>query len=264
MAKLKTTSKKGKAAARASRRRKATEVEDAEDADVDTGAENAEEAEITIDDDGLGGRKWECLAVTLDEYREFLASIEKSRNPDEKALHKRITETALPEIEKLEASHLRKKQKQERELLNMQKLATAKRSSRLGAKFEREKQEQEAADAERKKREDLAAAKRDQEKQKSMEAARESRMMTREQRLKDREFKRLLHEEELANLSEENKKIEAGESQRSERHLKAEMEKKKKDLAALQEEEDWVFLLRLGQFCQVQSWPEHSQHPQQM
>ena len=216
--------------------------EDAEDADVDTGAENAENGEKdSAEDEGFGGRQWECIAVTLVQYQGFLTSIQKSRDPDEKAMHKRITETVLPEIEKLEASQLRKKQKQERELLNMQKLATAKRSSRLEAKFEREKQEQEAAETERKKREDLAAAKRDQEKQKAMEEARESRMMTREQRLKDREFKRLLHEEELANLSEENKRIEAGESQRSERHLKAEMEKKKKDLAALEEEEDWIF-----------------------
>ena len=194
-----------------------------------------------MEDDGFGGRKWECVAISLGQYQDFLASIQKSRDPEEKALYKRITETVLPEIEKSEASQLRKKQKQERELLNMQKLATAKRSSRLEAKFEREKQEQDAAEAERKRREELAAAKRDQEKQKSMEEARESRMMTREQRLKEREYKRILHEEELANLSEENKRIEAGESQRSERHLKAEMEKKKKDLAALEEEEEWVF-----------------------
>ena len=192
-------------------------------------------------ENGFGGRKWECVAITLGQYQDFLASIQKSRDPDEKALHKRLTETVLPEIEKVEASQLRTKQKQERELQSMQKLATAKRSSRLEAKFEREKVEQEALDAERKKVEELAAAKRDQEKQRSMEEARESRMMTREQRLKEREYKRILHEEELANLSEENKRIEAGESQRSERHLKAEMEKKKKDLAALVEEEEWVF-----------------------
>ena len=238
--KPKATSKKGKAAARASRRRPAIELEeDADDADIETGAEN--EDKVNAQDEDFGGRKWECVAITLGHYQEFLASIQKSRDSDERALHKRLTETVLPEIEKLEASQLRKRQKQERELVNMQKLATAKRSSRLEAKFEREKQEQEALEVERKRVEDLAAAKRDQEKQKSMEEARESRMMTRDQRLKDREFKRILHEEELANLSEENRRIEAGESQRSERHLKAEMEKKKKDLAALVEEEEWVF-----------------------
>jgi len=128
--------------------------------------------------------------------------------------------------------------------MNIQKLATAKRSSRLEAKMERERQEQEAADAERKKKADLIAAKENENKQKNMEEAREFRMMTREQRIKDREYKRILHEEELANLSEENKKVEAGEARLSERHLKTEMEKKNKELAALAalaEDDEWFF-----------------------
>ena len=239
--KLKANSKKGKAAARASKRRKTQEQEESIN-DVD-GEQPTVEEEPTLGeaDDGLGGREWECLAVTLSEYQEFLESIRKSRDSDEKALHKRITEDVLPVIEKAEESQLRKKQKQERELLNMQKLATAKRSSRLEAKMEKEREEQEAAEAERKKKADLIAAKEDHERQKKMEQARESRMMTREQRIKDREYKRILHEEELANLSEENKKVEAGEARLSERHLKTEMEKKKKELAALVDDDEWFF-----------------------
>ena len=66
-------------------------------------------------------------------------------------------------------------------------------------------------------------------------------MMTREQRLKEREYKRILHEEELANLSEEGKKLENGEARMSERQLKAEMEKKRKALNALAEEDEWTF-----------------------
>ncbi|KAK4697478.1 hypothetical protein P7C71_g603, partial [Lecanoromycetidae sp. Uapishka_2] len=240
-AKPKSNSKKGKAAARASKRRKTLDPEDsANDADVD-----APEAEIgaaeSKEDDGLGGRKWACIAVTLGQYQEFLTSIQNSRDPDEKYLHKRIIDEVLPIIEKAEESQVRKKQKQERELMNIQKLATAKRSSRLEAKMEREREEREAAEAEQKRKADLIAAKQDQEKQKKMEEARESRMMTREQRIKDREYKRLLHEEELANLSEENKKVEAGEAKKSERHLKTEMEKKKAELAALREDDEWIF-----------------------
>jgi len=170
-----------------------------------------------------------------------LESIRKSRDPDEKELHRRITDDVLPVIEKAEESQLRRKHKQERELMKMQKLATAKRSSRLEAKMERERQEQEAVDVERKKRADLIAAKENENKQKKMEEARESRMMTREQRTKDREYKRILHEEELANLSEENKRVEAGEARLSERHLATEMEKKKKELAALAEDDEWFF-----------------------
>ena len=240
--KPKANSKKGKAAARASNRRKTEEVEEsANDAGGDTPAAGNGEPEPKKEDDSFGGRKWECLAVTLTEYQEFLESIKKSRDADEKYLHKRITEEVLPIIEKSEESRLRKKQKQERELMNLQKLATAKRSSRLEAKQEREREEREAAEVEQKKKADLLAAKQDQEKQRKMEEARENRMMTREQRIKEREYKRILHEEELANLSEENKKVEAGEARLSERHLKTEMEKKKKELAALAEEDEWFF-----------------------
>lgn len=236
--KVKANSKKGKAAARASKRRKTQEIVDTE---VDVDGDAAEDGNSIEVNEGFGGRKWECIAVTLSEYQEFLASIRKSRDADEKALHQRITEEVLPVIEKAEESLLRKRQKQQRELMNLEKLATAKRSSRLEAKQERERQEQEAAEAERRRKADLLAAKQDQEKQKNMEEARQSRMMTREQRIKDREYKRILHEEELANLSEENQKVEAGEARLSERHLKTEMEKKKKELAALNLEDEWSF-----------------------
>lgn len=191
--------------------------------------------------DEYGGRKWECIAVTLGEYQDFLRTIEKSKDLDEKMLHERLVDDVLPIIEKQEESQLRKKQRQERESFNIQKLATAKRSSRLEAKQEKERQEQEVLEAERKRKAELAAAKADQEKQKNVEVARENRIMTREQRIKDREHKRILHEEELANLSEENKKLDAGEGRLSERHLKAEVEKKKRELAALAEDDEWFF-----------------------
>ena len=196
---------------------------------------------VVSEEDGFGGRKWECLAVTLTEYQDFLESIRKSRDADEKALFKRITDEVLPVIEKAEEDQQRKQARREKELMNLQKLATAKRSSRLAGKQEREREEQEAAEAERKRKTELAAAKQNQERQKQMEEARESRMMTREQRLKEREYKRILHEEELANMSEDNKKLDAGEARMSERHLKREMEKRRKELAALEQEDEWTF-----------------------
>lgn len=131
--------------------------------------------------------------------------------------------------------------KRERELKNLEKLATAKRSSRIASKQDREREEQATAEAERKKHADLIAAKKDREKQKQMEDARESRMMTRDQRLKEREYKRLLHEEELANLSEDSKKLETGEARMSERHLRAEMERKRLELEKLAQEDQWIF-----------------------
>ncbi|MCJ1468697.1 hypothetical protein MMC07_007326 [Pseudocyphellaria aurata] len=238
--KPKANSKRRKALARASRQRKTAEMEEvAIDGEPDGSIDGcAVESNL---DDGFGGRKWECIAVTLAQYQEFLDKIQKSRDSDEKALHQRITEEVLPVIEKAEESQLKRLARKERELMTMQKLATAKRSSRLAGKMEREREEQEALEADRKRKLDLLDAKKDQERQKKMDEARESRMMTREQRLKDREYKRILHEEELANLSEDNKRVDAGKARMSERHLKAEMEKKKKELAALAEEDEWVF-----------------------
>lgn len=65
--------------------------------------------------------------------------------------------------------------------------------------------------------------------------------MTREQRLKEREMRRILHEQELASLSEDSKRLDQGEGRLSERHLKAEMEKRKKALEELSKETDWDF-----------------------
>jgi hypothetical protein len=72
-------------------------------------------------------------------------------------------------------------------------------------------------------------------------------MMTREQRLKEREVKRILHEEQLAKEQEQLAALERegalpnGEKARiSERQLKADMEKRKKELEGLVDE-DWVF-----------------------
>ena len=249
-AKPKANTKKAKAAARSSKRRKTRQsIEEYSEVESGVEGENDDGAEAQIDSNGakqdaedtFGGFKWACIAISLQQYKTFLEPLQKTRDPNEKVLYQNITEGVLPVIEKAEESLARKKQRRERELLNMQRMAGAKRSSRLEAKLEREKQEQEAAEEEKKRREDLVAAKRDQARQKQMEKDRQSRMLTREQRLKDREYKRILHQEELANLAEENRKVEAGESRGSERHLKAEMEKKKKDLEALQEEDAWFF-----------------------
>ena len=95
-------------------------------------------------------------------------------------------------------------------------------------------------------------AKKEQEKWRKLEKERESRMQTREQRLKEREAKRILHEEELANLSEDAKKLETGQAGRlSERHLKAEVERKRLALEQLQEDDDWVFDCICGAYGKI-------------
>ncbi|KAI9804289.1 MAG: hypothetical protein M1833_007096 [Piccolia ochrophora] len=235
----KKNTKKAKAAARASKRRKGsgsdfpTEADGEDDAGTSTpGREH---------DDGLGGMKWECLAITSAEYKEFMEGIRRSKDPNEKALFKVCLETILPVVEKVEEEQERKAARKHKELLNLEKLASAKRSSRIAGKVEKQKEEEAAVETERKKRAELAMAKKEEEKAKKMEQERETRIMTREQRLKEREIRRHLHEEELANLSEDSKKLAQGENRLSERHLKAEMEKRKKALEELAQEPDWTF-----------------------
>lgn len=248
-AKPKKNSKKAKAAARASKRRKVSEA-------VESEAEPMDDAEDHVDNekeeyDGFGGMTWECIAVTLDDFNTVLASIEKSKDPNEKILRKRIVDDLLPLLEKQEEARKRKAVQKERELLNLEKLATAKRSSRIAGKMEQHKQDEEARENERKRQAELVMAKKEQEKWVKLEKERESRMMTREQRLKEREARRILHEEELANLSEDSKKIDLGAGRLSERHLKAEIEKKKQALEELAEEEDWIFDCICGAYGQI-------------
>lgn len=250
MSKPKKNSKKAKAALRASKRRRVSEaVED--DSEPAEEATNDDQANGSKEEDTFGGMKWECIAVTLDELNSFITSIGKSRDPNEKELRNRIMEDLLPILEKQEESRQRKAAQKERELLNLEKLATAKRSSRIAGKLEQQRQDEEAREAEQKKAAELAMAKKEQEKMLKLEKERESRMITREQRVKEREMRRILHEEELANLSEDSKKLESGQGRLSERHLKAEIERKKQALEDLAEEEDWIFDCICGTYGQV-------------
>ncbi|PNS19938.1 hypothetical protein CAC42_7905 [Sphaceloma murrayae] len=200
------------------------------------------DAQKPSEDDGFGGMTWECLAITMDEYQDFLESIRRSRDPNEKALHKRIMDSVIPLLEERAEERKRELLKKHREWENEQKLLTAKRSSRLAGKMERQKQEEEERAAEEKKRADLAMAHKEQQRQLKMEEARHSRMQTREQRLKEREVKRILHEEELAKLEERRARGEDDESRHSSRNLENEMERRQRELEELKQEEDkWIF-----------------------
>ncbi|RAL17209.1 putative PHD finger domain protein [Aspergillus homomorphus CBS 101889] len=228
--------RKSARAVRASKRRKVTGADPVEESEEeDTGA-NGEASK-----DPFADMQWECVAITLSDYQQFLETIQKTRDPDEKILRDRIEEQVIPVIEKEEMSHQRQKVKREKELANMELLAGAKRSSRLAGKAEKERQEREAIEAARKRETELAAAIKEEERLRKLETERRSRIMTREQRIKDRERKRLLHESELQRIEEEHKKVERGESRASERHLKAEMERYRKDLEDLSQEDQWTF-----------------------
>lgn len=221
-------------AQRASKRRKVSAAADEED----ESEEKPNEAE-----DEIGGIKWECVAVTYPEYNEFLGSILKTKDADEKILRDRIVKQVMPVIEQAEEEQERKRMKREKEIANVQLMAGAKRSSRLAQKSEKEREEREAIDAARKHEMDLANARKEQGKRQEQEHDRESRVMTREQRLKDREQKQLLHEAELERIAEDQKKLERGEldGRISERHLQSAWERQKKSLENLSQEDQWTF-----------------------
>jgi len=120
-------------------------------------------------DDGFGGMKWECVAVTLEQYREFIESIHRSRHVDEKELHDALVADVLPLLEQQAEERKKKEARRERELLALEKLATAKRSSRIASKLEKQREEEEALEAERKRQNDLVMVRKEQELLKKME-----------------------------------------------------------------------------------------------
>jgi hypothetical protein len=248
----KKNSKKGKAAGRANKRRRISSAV-ASDAG-DGGDEDSENGEGTaaLEGDGLGGMRWECVAVTLDEVRVLLSWMDKTKHADEKVLRAQLQDHLVPILERQEESKKRKQQQRERELLALEKMAHAKRSSRLAHKLEHQKAEEQAREEERRMREEDERARKEEQKRLKMERERERRTASREQRLREREARRLQHEDELAHLSEDSRHLSSGEGRLSERRLQAEIEKNKKALKEIEEEEDdWIFDCSCGLYGQV-------------
>lgn len=249
--KPKKNTKKARAAQRASKRRR---VSSGAASDADDGGVEASEAGAPTEseDDGLGGMKWECVAVTLDEVREFLSAIQKSKDANEKTLRDQIQDHLLPILEKQEESRKRKQLQREKELLSLEKMAHAKRSSRIAGRVEQQKLEERAREEEQKRREEEAARKKEEQKRLKMERERDNRLMSREQRLKEREVRRRRYEEDLAQLSEDSKAPSTASGRMSERRRQAEIEKNRKALQELEEEEDdWMFDCVCGVYGQV-------------
>lgn len=255
----KKTSQKAKAAARAAKRRRvaaSAAADSTNDEDNASDAEDDDEAAKMEDQDPLGGATWECIAITLDEVRNFVEPLKKSKDPNEKVLRSQIEEHMLPLLEKQEESKKRKMLQRERELLNLEKMAHAKRSSRLAGRAEQQRQEEQEREERQKRLAEEAAARKEEQKRLKIEKERDNRLLSREKRLRERETRRLQHEEELAQLSEGSKSTDAG--RLSERRLKAEIQKNKQALQELEEEEtEWTFDCICGLHGQVDDG-EHS------
>lgn len=249
---MKYSSKKAAAQRRKERasKRRRVDVSD-DDTDMNDNDDTVNETQIdanstesVVDPDPteintFGDYKWECVAVSLDDFKQFIASIAKSKDPNERNLKAKVEDDMIPELEAVEERRQRKIEARFREIQLAEKMQGAKRSGRLAAKQEKEREEAEAADAERQRQVLLQAARRDEEKQQQLDDDRRSRMLTREQRIKEREYKRILMEEQLARDAEEQERVEQ-EGARGSRLLKERIEKNKKELEEL-EEDEWTF-----------------------
>jgi hypothetical protein len=147
---------------------------DSEDIDMkeDETKEEKEENHSLDYEPNYEGKKWECVAITLGDYNHFLDSIKRSRDPDEKNLHKFITNEVIPILLQKEEERERKELRRLKELENLHKLASAKRSSRLAGKAEKQKEKDAYDEAERKKLADLEMAHKEQERQRKLEEVR--------------------------------------------------------------------------------------------
>ncbi|CAG8576645.1 41110_t:CDS:10 [Gigaspora margarita] len=133
---------------------------------------------------------WETVCVTIAEWEEFPKRFEKSRNAQEKAFYKLLTEDLLPPI-------LAALQEREKERKKLDALANRKRSSRI-QKRELEKQEADRATQLKKDQDER------EEKAKQMEFAkikaekdREERSQARERRSKERELRLLARDDKI-------------------------------------------------------------------
>ncbi|KAL5606156.1 uncharacterized protein BROUX77_003349 [Berkeleyomyces rouxiae] len=201
-------------------------------------------------DDGLGGAKWECVAVGYSEVAAFLATLQKTKDENEKILRDQIKEHLLPILEKQETSRKRKHQQREKELENLAKLANAKRSSRLAVKQEQKNQEENAREEERRQQEHHVKARKEEQARLKREKERDQRLRARIRRVKDREARKLVHQQELTRLSSQSTEIPEGQ-RLSGRRLQAEIERQKQALAALDDEDDWIFDCVCGVHGQV-------------
>lgn len=193
-------------------------------------------------DDSLGGMTWECLAVSLDDVRKLLDGFRKTRDENEKILRRQLEEHLVPILEKQEESRKRKALQHERELLNLAKMANAKRSSRIANKIEQQKQEEKTRDVLRQHREAEESKRREEHTRLKREQERDFRLASRGKRLEEREARRLRYEEELAQLSEDSRRPDDGNGRVSERRLQVEIERNRQALQDLEDEDDdWVF-----------------------
>lgn len=65
------------------------------------------EAADTVEDQDqeatmLDSMKWSCVCATIDEFAEFIATLKKSKHPDEKEFYKHLVNEVMPVLQAVE------------------------------------------------------------------------------------------------------------------------------------------------------------------
>ncbi|KAF9080922.1 hypothetical protein BGX23_001509 [Mortierella sp. AD031] len=194
------------------------------------------------------GVEWEPVCITQQEWEDFAELFQRSKHPDEKALHNLINDDILPKV-------LGDFKEKEKEREKLEAIANRKRSSRIVIR-EFEIQEKARLEALRQQEQQAAAEQRKQElRERRAERERQVQQQVRDNRLKEREER--LKARENAIWEREAKK-----KQQQQRIAKEREDRKKRRLAGghkdehsddeaghqEEEEEDWVFDCVCGVF----------------
>jgi len=146
---------------------------------------------------------WHVQCISVDDYTPFLARLRKSRDLDEKALYRHLSENVLPMVIEEEAERARKRELREQEFLREQAYLARKRSSRLIQKEEDKKHQKEREQEIAKIKEEEEAREKEKQRLKKLEHEREARLAIREQRIREREERIQQREEEKRRAAEE-------------------------------------------------------------
>lgn len=196
---------------------------------------------------------WECVAVTLEEVQALVNSMASSRDENEKILRRQLRDHLVPILEKQEEDRNRRKLKREKELQTLAKLANAKRSSRIAMKAEQRQQEEHAKIEQEQLREAAAIQQREEQKREKVQRELEMRLVSREQRLKKREERRLVRGESGTPASvDEGSEAAAPDGMSQQPQTQLEIGANPLNTKEKQEEEEgWVFDCSCGLYGQV-------------
>ncbi|KAF9996503.1 hypothetical protein BGZ79_009755 [Entomortierella chlamydospora] len=189
------------------------------------------------------GIEWEPVCISQLEWEEFAKIFQRSKHPDERALHALINNDILPKV----LGDFKEKEKEREKLVA---IANRKRSSRIVIK-EFEIQEKARLDAIRQQEIQAAAEQRKKELQeRRAERERQQQQQVRDNRLKDRERRLKAREEAIwqreAKKKQQQQKIGKEREERKKRRVSGGTHagnsgNETADHHEEEEEEDWVF-----------------------